>query len=779
MANLYDKFRGSWLGKKMVDYWGKVARWETGLQQMAAGNSDAVVSDLQSVMKLSNKINPAYQIPNQLSKLVTGDKKWIFDKGMGKVNSYVDKIKDAGYWTNNKNSIASNIGGAWGHVATAIVWDALLPSGGATTTVANGVRKTSVGNRLLNRLNNVKTLGPSSSKVTWLAVPTTLDKAKRVVSAAKNSTPWQILRTAAKYTIKLPDTISKFVSSGIKNPILKWAVRWTTRWATSAASTLGFWNAANKIIPGSASDKEKRDEMLWSSGEPTGMTTNPTAPPTATDRVEWQNNKNMWGNSINPTVQQNQDVQQSWWVSNNNVSGTAYNQNTWGTPTPASTTAPTQWEDSGTTIANNIMQWYRQMVYGWATMEASDKYYYDSYKKVNDQLTSQGLAPLAVPTPTVGDPETYAPPSEAKDVPVIPESVRDYSISNAKINAEALSTENSNGYRYNSTTGAYEIKWTIPLVKWDMKAANELYNSFTSNKRPGSWVWMASDFGISQDVMNSFLKEVIWWSASRFVPTGWWTLSWLVELLKQQQWDGDNVSAQDTWAKLKMEAGAVADQLKSKMYWLYKTADWQTDFDAVKRDPIFQLADQVYNWAVRVTAYYDKWYSDIRQEVDNVGTTKYTTWYKSLDGVSEQRKQLMVQSPLYQKYLWLLADQDEVLYKQLQADAYSSEITRHEQKFLAKLKSEVYQGMKDWFQEVMNNQWYDAAKAAYPMNAQMKELVNISYRTSFDDLLSGINLSSRPDVSNVFEDTKPDLNRMYANNDTGYIQKIDSFQGIV
>ena len=782
-------------------YIDRVKRWKTSVQDFAAWLSDSIVKGWQSLMNLSNAVNPLYQVIDRWSKLITWNKKWILTKGMDKVNDYIDKTRNAWY-TWDKNSITSKVGRAVWYAAPAIATLGLGASPSEWVALSDAINWG--GGKVISKIAS-KFRSPLSSDVVSTSTNWKFYKSPTLTNYG---TAWvNKIKTAAKWLMnskvgKVLNPFSALKWFGEKSLIGKaWAIGKTVlKNATSTAWIVGWWAILNKVMPDTKSDADLEKEFTYN-----GQSSSPTTPVTPTQQeLNWREWQDGW-QVADPNKINNKNNQSAGGNHMTNVSGTSYNESntapTWGgttiggTTSGGTTTGGTTTGGSNTVVASMdktqsldsvpdiISKEYQKLIFSGNSLEDTDKYYYDSWRKLNEQRAAQWMPPLDVPPPSVNtDSGSDYKPMDVGNVEIKPETDLDYQKSSANLNSMSTTTTtdgvddffNKVPYRLNPKTGIYEIKSTIALTNWDMWKSQELMSWFDSSKSAGSGVGMKANFGISQDLLNQFLWEVINGASSRFVPSGVWKLNWLIDLLKQQTESWDILGSQDTYAQLKIFSWQVADQLKSRLTPLYKDGNWGIDWDKLRGDPIYALADKVFNWSVKVKTYYNKDYSTIVNEAKSIGTTTYDTWYKSVSWASSQRKSLMIGNPLYRKYLEMIptSNADRA---QLEADYYKPTITDLEKKFLSRLKTDVYQAMKDWFNDMMESQWYDAAKAAYPMNSVMKDLVNVQYRTNFDDLLEWVNFWTG--ISSSWSNTS--LEHMYASNNAGYTQKINSFQGIV
>ena len=576
------------------------------------------------------------------------------------------------------------------------------------------------------------------------------------------------LKSATKWVLTKPDPTGG--AGRVIRPIVKKAA-----WLTATAGAVGgTFIAIDKKSKPAKSDQELFED-LWgiTDDKKWNWATSPTTPPTATDQVgawlEWQNGWQITDDS----VINNQNNQSAGGNDMLGVNNTSYNQ---------SNTAPTWWGNiqpiTDTTQSwvsitpESINSWYQKMVIEWGSMEATDKFYYDSYRTLNSNRLAMWLEPLVVPPPSIPTDEWQYSTDVDTWLDIEAETDMDYATSSAKQERASEATDVW-AIRFNSETWQYEISGTTVLNAGDYGGAMKLMDSFTSAKQAWSGVGMHKDFGIDQDTLNSFLAEVLNWASARFVPSGVASLNDLISLINKQQSSGDYPGAENTLAKLKQKAADVADQLKSRLTPMFKTPDWEIDWDRLRENPIYSLADKVFNGGVKVTQYMKLSYDDIVKEANSLGTTTYTTWYKNLDTKSEKRKAMMKSDPLYLQYLEQVKWQDELLYKQLSADLYSSEITDTENNFLKKLQ-DVYQSINTAYHKMKDEKWYDAAIAAFPTVKSLGNLVYINYRTMEDDILDDLTFGWLSTSSN-----NQDVDRMYSNNESGYIQKINSFQGIV
>ena len=768
MANRYKNFRdNTWLGKKMVKYWWEVVDTVKHPENFGAWLWAAAGDTLKMVNDAAYFMSPTLRAVDKTIKKRAPDYVSWKDK--------VDNVIDNTIKTIKKESDPSSLwykAGYGAEVAAETIaswWGSLIKKWGS----------------LVNKVRPTRLLANSKSKF----IP-------------------KVLKDFGKRWNKVPEASTKAVKR-----IKQWGKWILKKWIQ------GVWIGWPLAVADSTlRDKVKTNDQLANEldNKSKSQTSNPTSPVTATDQIEATNNK---VNVPDETKQKNQDVQESWWVSSPNVSGTSYNQwgmwatpsNSWGTSSGSTSTwwttssgtvtgwttwgAATSWTSWGAApdiwkITEVINQKYHDAVAQWYSMEQTDKLYYDLWRWVNQDLIAQWQTPIDVPAPkfsngvyssgTVDEQastDDYKPPAYNEDYS---KAIAQQSTISQPTNEQMFDNAMNNpNYIFNPKTQEYELSRKIVFGTDDVEAASSLLNSFQPTKVAGSWVGMSQDFGISMVDLNMFVGEMQSMS-SRF-PDGAKQLEEMSNTVAELVNSGNVAGAQDALAHLKDFAGAVAAEVYATMI-----KDYNGDFDILWVNPTYQLAKKIKDGGATVKRYLSKSYADIKAEASKINRQLGGTWYVPLSTKSQQIKSLMANNDMYKQMLETYASKNDIMYKQLVSDLYKPDVTTYEDKFLRWLRTDVYTPLQNTYNELKDEYGSTKAYSMLPWYKELWELVNINYRTVADDLLDSISAGtdnlSVTTTSNFGRDNSGFSlfsSRKSADNDAGYTQRIDSFQGIV
>lgn len=567
-------------------------------------------------------------------------------------------------------------------------------------------------------------------------------------------------------------------------------------WGTAYVSTKDYEPKSDEELRDEIAGKEPSaanpDDIGMGQTWPWGVQTNFTDP---TPPVTQEENKGKGDNQIKDDGKQTKrDEQQLGWAdasagynpntenvdtSNNSLTapttgwGVGRTEPTTDTPPPTSTTQETnvattpevdinasQWEVQDAAFTSEGWQYLNYKADEWKVEKFNaqlqqevqllrDEWYDDTaigeyvnnrMATVNDNLAQLWREPL--PTPEVGG---QALDENYTSVEWIQEALNEnylwtYGEQLASVSRTqdeqfdaALNSLGTPDYVFNKATGNYEVKTMLQVWGGDEVTAASLLNSFDTNKKAGSWTGIAQEFGISSNDLNQFidlvLKDYSW-----VVPTGIAKMNTMIGQINDAMANGNTAMAQDLYAQLKMWSWQVSNLITNDMI---KTAWW--NFDSLWNNSAYNLAKKIQSWAVKVRTYYDKGYSDIKAEAMNIAKPEYKMGYVDIENSSTKNKWILRDNPTYQHYLNTYAATDEIAYKQLTADYYgNSSITDREKDFLRKINDEIYKPMKETYNNLKQSMTSAEAKAMLPGYDEIGEMINISYRSQFDDHLDAL-----------------------------------------